>query len=302
MDSQRPDIVLVATSMLPGVDAALLRTARGLGVPTACVLDSWVNYRERFTVPDEKTMPLGSTPDLITVMDDFTVREMVELGFPADILRVVGQPAFDAWVEQTSSPAWRQMAGEARRELGVSDEERLVVFFSQALDVDYGPPGSPRYRGYNQWMAFDALKRAVPGLDMSVRLVVKPHPREPVGAYEQPEGGARGAYRVVPSTGVGLLTAGADVVISMTSITLVQAMLAGKPIISLQPGLQVDDANVLGRMGIAPPVTDAAALPAAIHNALARGTRNVRSLLPETWTDGKATARAVAAVEQLTKG
>ncbi|MDA1173898.1 MAG: hypothetical protein O2826_05185 [Chloroflexi bacterium] len=304
--SNKPDLALVATGMLAGVDAALVRTGKRAGIPTVCVLDAWVNYRERFMGPNDTMMLPSAIPDLITVMDDFTVREMVDLGFPPAILRVVGQPAFDAWVERSSSPAWARMRDDARRELSVSDDERLVVFFSQPLDNDYGSPGSPRYRGYDQRTAFAALQHAIANLDPRPRLVIKPHPREPVGAYEQVEAGAIDAYRVVPSQGQTIgtdsLTAGADLLVSMTSVTLVQAMLAGTPIISLQPDLGVEDTNVLGRMGIRPPVTDVSALPQAIMNALGAGAQDVQSLLPETWTDGKSTARTVAAIEHLVKG
>jgi hypothetical protein len=300
-----PDLALVATGMLAGVDAALVRAGKRVGIPTVCVLDAWVNYRERFMGPDDTTILPSAIPDLITVMDGFTVREMVDLGFPPAILHVVGQPAFDAWVERSSSPAWARMRADARRALSVGEDERLIVFFSQPLDNDYGPPGSPRHRGYDQRTAFAALQQAIAGLNPRPRLVIKPHPREPVGAYEQAEAGATDAYVVVPSVGemvsTDSLTAGADLVVSMTSVTLVQAMLAGTPIISLQPDLHVDDTNVLGRMGITPPVTDVSALPSAIKSALARGGLNVRSRLPQTWTDGRSTARTVAVIEHLTK-
>jgi hypothetical protein len=304
--ADNPDLALVATGMLAGVDAALVRVGKRVGIPTVCVLDAWVNYRERFMGPDETAMLPSAIPDLITVMDDFTVREMVDLGFPSAILHVVGQPAFDAWVERSSSPAWARMRAHARRALSVRDDERLIVFFSQPLDNDYGPPGSPRHRGYDQRTAFAALQQALVGLNPRPRLVIKPHLREPVGAYEQAEDGATDAYVVVPSLGETIstdsLTAGADLVVSMTSVTLVQAMLAGTPIISLQPDLHVDDANVLGRMGITPPVTDVSVLPSAITSAFVKGAQDVRSLLPETWTDGRSIARTVAAIEHLAKG
>ena len=103
-----PELIVVATSMKAGVDAALVRAAREVGLPTVCVLDAWVNYRERFMGPDNGTLRPDAIPDLITVMDDFAVREMVDLGFASKALKVVGQPAFDAWVEQSVSEAWQR--------------------------------------------------------------------------------------------------------------------------------------------------------------------------------------------------
>jgi hypothetical protein len=302
VDAHRPDIAVVATSMKAGVDAALVRASRSAGVPTICILDAWVNYRERFMGPGDSTVLAAGVPDLITVMDNFTVDEMTALGFSRETLEVVGQPAFDGWIERSSSAAWEKKRGEARDELDMGDSEALVVFFSQALDVDYGPPGSPRYRGYDQRQAFEALQGVVASLDPRARLVVKPHPRERVDAYEHVEAGGTRAPRVVPSMSPDLLTAGADVVVSMTSITLVQSMLTGTPTISFQPGLVADDANVLGRMGIMPPITEVEALPDAIRGALARGSQDVRAQLPSEWIDGRATERAVTAVERVMKG
>jgi hypothetical protein len=303
--AEKPDVALVATGMLAGVDAALARTGKRLGIPTVCVLDAWVNYRNRFICPDDMMMLPSTIPDVITVMDDFTVREMVDLGFPPAVLHVVGQPAFDVWIEQSSSPMWARMQAAARRALRVRDDERLVVFFSQPLDSDYGPSGSPLHRGYDQHTAFTALQQAIAALNPRPRLVIKPHPREAAGAYDQTGAGSTDSYHVVPSTGESIstysLTAAADLVVSMTSITLVQAMLVGTPIISLQPGLRVDDANVLGRMGITLPVTDVSVLPSAITSGLAKSGQDVRSRLPQTWTDGRSTARTMAVIEHLAK-
>ena len=193
------------------------------------------------------------------------------------------------------------MQADARRALSVRDDECLVVFFSQPLDNDYGPPGSPLHRGYDQHTAFTALQHAIAGLNPKPRLVIKPHPREPVGAYEQ--AGTTGT--VIPCLGESIstdsLTAAADLVVSMTSVTLVQAMLVGTPIISLQPNLRVDDANVLGRMGITLPVTDISVLPSAINRGLAEKGLNVQSHLPQTWTDSRSTGRTVAVIEHLVK-
>jgi hypothetical protein len=297
VEAYHPDLLLMSTSMEPGVEFGALRAARSRKIPAVCVLDSWPNYRERFLAPGEAEPSV--LPDAITVMDELAKREMTALGFPASILHVVGQPAFDGGGGARDGES-------ARAALGVAQDARLVVFFSQPLDDDYGPEGMPGYRGYDQHVALEVLVGAVGQLESPVELVVKPHPREPGGAYEQANPGASHAYRVVTSKDADIqaddLIAAADVVVSMTSITLVHAVLAGTPVVSLQPGMIGDDANVLGRMGVTPPVTQASELPAALDGAMRRGRLDVRGQLPTTWTDGGATARAVAVVEQMAKG
>lgn len=296
--THHPDAVLLGTSAVHGVETALLRSARRLDVPTICVLDSWTNYLQRFQVPGEADLPAAHLPDVLTVTDEFAAAEITAAGIPSDILRVAGQPAFDEWIEETAAPGWSELRLDVRRALRVDDSEKVVVFFSQALDLDYGSPGSPRYRGYDQHSALRALRNALGSLPGTV-LAVKPHPRELSAPYEQMKARAGERISVVPSFDAKSLTAGADLVVSMTSVTLVQAVLAGKPVISLQPGLVVEDACILGRMGVIRPVLEETRLPDTIEVALASASSDIVGKLPATWTDGGATKRVMREVERL---
>jgi hypothetical protein len=287
------ELLLVATSMNPGPDMAVLREGKRRGVPVVGLLDSWTNYQRRFLGPDERDVSVAAMPEVLGVMDDFAVGELTALGFPRALVRVVGQPAFDGLSRPT-------VAGRARARKALSvGKQPLVVFFSQSIAEDYGAPDAETYRGYDQVNAAEALWTALADVSLDAALVVKPHPRERVGQFAHLEAEAGARLRVVPSSPAGDLIAAADLVVSMTSITLVEAMLAGRPIISLQPGLRSDDLLVLNRMGVAAPVTDVRALPAAIKAAFAAKPLDVTSALPTTWTDGKGTQRMVALVREM---
>ena len=286
-------LVLAATSMNPGPDMAALREGKRLGVPAVCLLDSWTNYERRFLAPGDHEVSVAVLPDALCVMDEFTVVELTELGFPRAKMRIVGQPAFDGLVAGAAADRH-----PARQALGVGGES-LVVFFSQSIAEDYGAPDAETYRGYDQVIAAEALLSALREVSDDALMVVKPHPRERVGRFAHLERKAEERLRVVPSMRAGDLVAAADLVVSMTSITLVEALLAGRPIISLQPGLRSDDLLVLNRMGVTAPVTDVGLLPDAIRAGLAKTIRDVRGSLPAVWTDGSGTQRVVDVVREM---
>lgn len=296
---QAPDAVLTATSLEPGIELALLRTARACGIPCMAVLDSWTNYRARLLAPDEHELAAATLPDVITVTDDFAAEELRAVGVPSALLRVVGQPAFDETVGWARSAAARTRRDEVRAALGVRAGESLVTFFSQPIAEMYGPPTAPAYRGYDEADAVDALLRVRMPKDLPIRVAIKPHPKEPPTKFDGSVAKAAVPAQVVTSYGVDELIAASDVVVGMTSVTQVQALLAGRPVLSLQPHLRVEDAQVLGRMGVLEPVTDPEGLPAALQAALHQRPEKMSAALPRTWRDGRATERVVGVAREL---
>lgn len=300
--THQPDLVITGTSFDPGPELAMIRVSRETGVRCLTVLDAWTNYRRRFLMEGETDLSDELLPDVIAVMDDFAVREMQELGFPVDRLRVVGQPAFDRFLELARS--WEHGRGRQalRHQLGARHGETLVAFFSQPIAELYGPPGSPTYRGYDEWDALRGLLRAMALLvsqGKPMRLAVKLHPKEPVGKYADLL-----VHVAVPAITVQIADADslaltADVVVGMTSIVLVKAFLAGRLVISLQPNLVGTDALVLGRAGYLEPVTDLAALPQALQSALSGMSWSCENRLLTSLTDGQSVARLRALMWEL---
>ena len=294
-----PNLIVVATSLLPGLELALIRDARARGIPCVAVLDSWTNYRARFLAPEERELtPLG-LPDIITTIDDFSARELASLGFSPHSIRVTGQPAFDEIVEWAGSAHAVTQREELRSDLSIGPLQKLVVFFSQPIRGMYGEVGAPGYRGYDEYDALEILLETIGARRPEVHVVIKPHPKEESGKFESLLDKASPAVQMVTSYSANGLIAASDVVVGMTSVTLAQAMLIGRPTISLQPHLWVDDALVLGRMGALEPVTDPTLLPGALEQALNSGATDMADKLPSSWHDGMATARVMEIIEEL---
>ncbi len=296
---RRAHLVLTATSFGLGLECAFIRAARAEGIPSLTVLDLATNYRLRFMDPGERCELAEALPDIVTVMDAFALEELRGEGFPAARLRVVGQPAFDAFAPWARSAAGREAGAALRTSLKIPEGRTLCVFFSQPISALCARPGGPEDRGYDERQALQILQEALAGLAKPVSLVVKLHPKE------SPKGGnGRMSARRVPTQVVGdgdadALVLAADIIVGMTSTMLVKGFLAGKPVVSLQPGLRGADRMVLARMGLLEAVTEAATLRRILRRVIDEGKALPRREPPATWTDGRSVARILALVDEL---
>ena len=217
------EALLTGTSLSPGVDALFWAAARELRIRSVAVLDNWVNYAERFSYRSR----FDSLPDVLAVMDNTAATELAGLGFPADRLVVTGHPHLDAIL-----PLQADERRRARKRVGLALERRVVLFASEAKTEHSGSdPSNPRYRGYTELTALEALGAAIAAECPDVLLVVRPHPRErvapraiaPIDQLELRTGTVREAIAV------------ADVITGMTSAFLLEAARAGVPTLSIRP-------------------------------------------------------------------
>src|SRR5439155_26814133 len=108
-------------------ESRFVEAARTLAIPSIAVLDSWVNYAQRFPV----------RPDCIAVMDEHAKADLIAEGFDARALVVTGQPATDdlcAFSRAFDDDQRRQW----RNRLGAERDGLLVLFVSQPFLAMYG--------------------------------------------------------------------------------------------------------------------------------------------------------------------
>lgn len=282
------DAVLAGTSLEATHELEILKAAGDTDIPTMALIDSWTNYRERFEDADGNLV----LPDAVATPDERAAEEAAEAGLPADRIYVAGQPALDALAR--AAEAWsRDEERRVRRRLGVETEDRLVTFFGQPM-ADMHPPGSGRHRGYDEGDAFDLLGRLVEMSPLDPVVAARPHPREAPGKYR--------SLSDIPPKQVAAVTyedliLASDLVAGMTSIALVHAIVADRPVLSLQPQLRGRDALVLGRMGLTNPVTTAPRNPEAARRLL---TPPPLDDVPSQWTDGQSRQRLADLLEEVT--
>ena len=289
-----PNLVIAATSQYGTLEQTLIAAARSRDIPTLAVLDSWTNYRVRFAKYGEEIT--DAFPDVIAVPDALAFDEMCAAGLPADRLSITGQPAFDKLAGRMAEDH-SQIRKAIRTILDLQADEILVSFFSQPIRAMYGDPDGDMGRGYDEKKALDCLARALAALTQPVRLVVKPHPREQTGTFDEYLSRNAAIATLAHELDPDDLMLASDIVCGMTTIMLVRAWLAGRCVVSVQPGLRDNDALWLARAGHIKTAVDQQATVTRLNEALQTGP----AAPPESnLTDGKATQRVTALALSMT--
>jgi hypothetical protein len=180
--------------------------------------------------------------DRMTVCSERHKRFWLNAGGVAERILVTGQPRLDFYSRQLQwvdggAPARRRARGERRHdatEATAGGEERTVLFLSYALDAYYPGEGS----GAPVWA--DLHRHTERGLhelaERGWRVLVKPHPQQPLEvlrAWRREAGGLWGGRisLVDPQADVRPLIAAADAVVGFQSTAMLEAMLAGRPVV-----------------------------------------------------------------------
>ncbi len=232
----RIEVLLSATSVnATDLEQKFFASAREAGVPTLAVLDFWANYRRRFEDDQGKL----NLPDRIAVMDDRALGAMEALGFPLEKLVVTGQPAFDPLIAMTREQKARRR-NSCRDKMGLSSEEKLIVFMSQPLADFFSKfPPEGGHPGYTEQTAGLDLVRVLTKLQSdsavpSFRLCINPHPRENADAWNSlPDA----PFSVMKAEGFASHDLGlaADLVVGIHSMILLECAILGIPVVSYVP-------------------------------------------------------------------
>jgi hypothetical protein len=249
-DAYRPDLLITSATSAPEHDMTekhLWRTARQLGVPSLAFVDQWQNYVIRFsgTAPHER---LAYLPDYINCIDEIGKQEMTALDFAPETLLALGQPYLSGIGEDFE----KVDAEEVMSRLGLLPGSKLALFVSEPILEYYG-----RTRGYDQYQAFTMFLEAMKDGAAGYRPVLKLHPKDHAGKFEE----IIRAYQQLAPLVVGNQLNSleclkiADLIVGMTSIMLIEGFVLGKAVMSLQPGLQIEDPLILSRHGFIPVAT-----------------------------------------------
>lgn len=242
------DRVLLGTTVGPEQwELEAIRRARTERVRTLAVLDSWVHYRERFLARD------GSLclPDTIAIMDEQAKTEMIVEGFPSFRLAVTGQPAFDQLAAYEAPEPRAEARERLRAWAGYREEERCVLYVSQPLSQFFSRESLGFHETEVLLAVTETLEQLLERRGTRATLLVKPHPRETLGAAGIPHSVSRRLeVRLAPAEFDRLdLVVGSDLTVGMNSMLLMEACFLGQPVVSYQPYLQIPDSLPSNRRG-----------------------------------------------------
>ena len=153
-----PDRILVGCSRMESdgpssIEEALIVSGVRAALRVVQVAESWGVW-----MPRTRT----GYPTAWATLDGLSARIMTYRGAPPDRIEVTGHPGLDFYAGDIG----RRRSGQPQRELGISDDERLVVFYGIA-EVPDAPLEVP-----------DALQWVADSLRDGDRLVFSRHPRD----------------------------------------------------------------------------------------------------------------------------
>ena len=245
-------VLLSAAGLYNQIEHTARLAARAAHLPIVAVLDSWFNYRERFERSVNGTLSF-SPPDKLCVIDSLTQQEMLKAGFSE--VSLTGHPDMERTVRLLRQQGPEQ-AAQGRTKEQIPSDALLVTFFSdpfftgpeRAFYSGSGAIMKPDGTGLYGYTVEDVLPVFLKELDHAIgaaglakaEVVIRPHPSEHEEVLHTILMAAKLKHLHVRITRSGTtldwITA-SDVVVGMMTIALLQGALAGKPSISLEPGL-----------------------------------------------------------------
>lgn len=253
-----PDIVITGTSADDDTEKLMWKSCAEFSIPTIAIVDQWCNYGLRFSAYGvgnvkeyEHDRKHPYLPSLITAIDDFAMSEMIAEGLPADRLVVCGQPYFEKIISARNDLLEVDAFNQTH---SLEQDEFVVVFASEPITTTY-KNGAIGYLGYTECTILEALadtlENIVSATGLPVRLIVRPHPKEDgesLGAVLKNRHHLR--WSVERNASPWVLMTRANLVVGMSSMFLLEAVVMGRPVKSIQIGLCREDPFVLSRRGI----------------------------------------------------
>lgn len=228
-----PDVLITGTSAKNLNERYLWQEAKKLGIKTIAFVEYWGNYGIRFSDvsvlnAQDFTGVCNMLPDYIIVPDEFAKSEAIKEGVPEELIYPLGNPHFIDVFNKV------QTANNIRSKF-VDKDEFLITYASQPFIEDCG-------KGEELNILDDILSLT------DRKLLVKVHPKESLQKFEK----YKSRIILDKTTPMEDILKASDLIISINSIVLLEALIAGKPIISYQKNEQDENKFILTRFGYLP--------------------------------------------------
>ena len=196
--------------------------AASQAIPSIAVIDHWVNYRERFIRGGQEQLP-----DTLWVTDHYAASRAREV-FPERV------------VEQQNNAFLQQQLGEIAQWQGtVPATSESLLFVMEPIRNQWGEQegkNGEEEPGELQALAYFLANQQRVLADNSPHLIIRPHPSDPPGKYQQWLAKNPAAnIEVNESASLAELIAGASIVVGCETYAMIVALAAGKKVISALP-------------------------------------------------------------------
>lgn len=241
------DLLITGTSHQTPFESALWDIARQHECPSLAMLDQWCNLPLRFR---------SGRPEYVGALDVAQADDLMAMGFPRKNVLIVGHPWLTDLMERRGSYSSVVKTQE--------DRDAVCVLFVSENIADSVASGRDVPFGFDEIDSFTVLYDAAcaaAGIGTNVSLAVKFHPyEEPTRFREHLE-----TLTPPPPVRIACVPDGADsrawvlwsdLVVGISSMLLFEAMVLGRPVVSVQPGLIRENTFAPGVNGYARTLTD----------------------------------------------
>lgn len=253
IESIKPNFIITGTSASDMTEKELRLSAQKCGIECLAILDSWVNYN-RFTkystkelAKNKKYSELSYLPTYLIVMDEYAKNEAIKESVPKNIIYPLGNPHF----EYIKNSFKALNVDELRKSL-LKGKQKLIVWASEPYIEDYG-----------KGMEIECLKDLIEVVPNDTHLIIKPHPREKLDKFDK----FKGIAIVRDMSSLQMIKA-ADLVLSMTSMVLIESIIANKATLSYQKNETDNEKFILTKMKALPFINDKFSLKKEIEERL----------------------------------
>jgi len=226
------DVIITGTSLEDNLERAIWKASCEINIKTYAILDQWMNLIERFE-NQPQNIKSRVFPDIIMVMDQMVYDILVNEGVESNHLRIVGQPYFE------------QLALKYTKKLDLLNHPiRLnqnntikILFLSQPIDMFYNH--TLGYTEYSVFSDFISMLENIRGrIDKDLEIALRLHPKENKEKFLD-KVSLKYNTKIYFDEEINIEESimKSDIVVGMFSTGLFEATLIGKPILSIQVGL-----------------------------------------------------------------
>lgn len=244
LDALRPASVLTYAEA-GGWGRALVLEARRRRIPSVglqhgFIYRQWLNYRHEADEIEQDASTAGfPAPTVTLVFDEYAADHLRRHGrLPSPSIRVTGSPKLDALMQELQARPTEAVA-EGRRLAQLDPSDALVLVTTKQREARHVLP------------ALVAAAERLP----NTRLVIKPHPAETEGVYDDVMAGRRQVVVIPKGTPLAPLLGASRALVTVNSTLALDAAVAGIP------------ALVIGLPNNLSPFVDAGALAGADSTA-----------------------------------
>lgn len=257
---ERPDFIITGTSSDDFTEKYLWKVGEELGIPSFAIIDQWINYGIRFSKYKSNEISEYNSdnkfhflPSKILIMDEYAKEEAIKEGLDTSRLIVTGQPHFENILKykETSS---QEFINNIRRKLDINNSDFLITFASEPISKDYC--STLNHIGYTEKTILEAILEKLEKITFvsgrKISVIIKLHPRENIETYHDIISFKYDKINIhidKTSNPFDLILA-SDLICGMSSMFLIESVILGKPIISVQIGLNKENPFILDRRGI----------------------------------------------------